>query len=71
VDFYTTGQPLIIYCALVKYLRKKWEYNEAVHQLFIDFKKACDSVRREVLDNILTEFGIPHETGNVNTNVSE
>ena len=40
-------------------LEKKWEYNEAVHQLFIDFKKAYDSVRREVLHNILTEFGIP------------
>jgi hypothetical protein len=35
-----------------------WEYNEAVHQLFIDFKKAYDSVRREVLYNIYTEFGI-------------
>jgi hypothetical protein len=35
------------------------EYNEAVHQLFIDFKKAYDSVRREVLYNILIEFGIP------------
>jgi len=31
----------------------------AVHQLFIDFKKAYDSVRREVLCNILIEFGIP------------
>jgi len=29
-----------------------------MHQLFIDFKKACDSVRREVLYNILIEFGI-------------
>jgi hypothetical protein len=29
-----------------------------VHQLFIDFKKACDSVKREVLYNILLEFGI-------------
>jgi hypothetical protein len=23
---------------------EKWEYNETVHQLFIDFKKAYDSV---------------------------
>jgi hypothetical protein len=38
---------------------KKLEYNETVHQLFIDFKKAYDSVRREVLYNILTEFGVP------------
>jgi hypothetical protein len=42
-------------------LEKKWEYNEAVHQLFIDFKKAYDSVSREVLYNILIEFGIPRK----------
>ena len=30
-----------------------------MHQLFIDFKEAYDSVRREVLCNILLEFGIP------------
>jgi negative regulator of genetic competence, sporulation and motility len=36
-----------------------WEYNGTVHQLFIDFKKAYDSVKREVLYNILLEFGIP------------
>jgi hypothetical protein len=31
----------------------------AVHQLFIEIKKACDSIRREVLYNILIGFGIP------------
>jgi hypothetical protein len=30
-------------------LKKKWEYNDTVHQLFIDLKKAYDSVRREFL----------------------
>jgi hypothetical protein len=40
-------------------MEKKREYSETVHQLFIDFKKAYDSVRREVLYNILIEFGIP------------
>jgi hypothetical protein len=30
-----------------------------VHQLFIDFKKAYDSVKREALYNILLEFDIP------------
>jgi hypothetical protein len=42
-------------------LEKKWEYNGTVHQLFIDFKKVYDSVRREALYNILTEFGIPRK----------
>jgi hypothetical protein len=40
-------------------IEKYWEYNEAVHQLFVDFKKAYYSVRREALYNILIEFGIP------------
>jgi hypothetical protein len=39
-------------------LEKKWEFNGTIHQLLIDFKKAYDSVRREVLYNILIEFGI-------------
>ena len=42
-------------------LEKKWEYNEAVDQLFIDFKEAYDSFRREVLYNILIEFGVPQK----------
>jgi hypothetical protein len=42
-------------------LEKKWEYNGTAHQLFIDFKKAYDSVRRELLYSIFTEFGIPRK----------
>ena len=30
-----------------------------MHKLFIGFKKAYNSVRRDVLCNILIEFGIP------------
>ena len=59
MNFDATGQLLIIYCAFVKYLKKKRDYNEAVHQLFIDLKKAYDSISREVLYNILIEYGIP------------
>jgi hypothetical protein len=58
VDFDATGQLLTIYSALVKYWRKKWEYNEAVYQLLIDFKKAFDSVWREVFYITAIEFGI-------------
>ena len=46
-----------IFC-IRQILEKKWEYNETVHQVFIYFKKAYDSVRRELLYNILIEFGI-------------
>ncbi|KAJ4449560.1 hypothetical protein ANN_00962 [Periplaneta americana] len=40
-------------------MEKKWEYRRTVHQLFIDFKKAYDSVKRKVLYDILIEFDIP------------
>jgi hypothetical protein len=30
-------------------LEEKWEYNGTVHQLFIDFRKAYDSIRREII----------------------
>jgi hypothetical protein len=39
--------------------KKKWECNETVREPCIDFKKAYDSVRRELFYNILIEFGIP------------
>ena len=44
---------------IMQILEKKWEYNEEARQLFVDYKKAYDSVRREVLYNILIKFGIP------------
>ena len=50
----TTDQ---IFC-IQQILEKKWQYNGIVHQLFIDFKKA-QTVKREVLYNIINEFGIP------------
>jgi hypothetical protein len=46
-----------IFC-IRQILEKKKEYNEAVHQLFIDYKKAYDSFRKEVLNNIIIEFSI-------------
>jgi hypothetical protein len=56
VGFDVTDQLLIRFSAFVRYWRKN---NETVHQLFKDFKKAYDSVKREVLYNILIEFGVP------------
>jgi hypothetical protein len=49
---------MTIYSAFVKYF-KKWEYKELANQLCIVFKKAYDSIKREVMYNILIEFGIP------------
>jgi len=49
-----------IFC-IHQILEKKWEYNEEVHHLLIDYKKAYDSVRREVLYKILIQFGIPRK----------
>jgi hypothetical protein len=56
VSLDVTDQLLIRFSAFIRHWIKKWEYNETVHQLFIDFKKAYDSVSRKVLYNILIEF---------------
>jgi hypothetical protein len=61
VDFDVIDQRLIKFSISSRYWRKKWEYNGTAHQLFIDFKKAYNSVKREVLYNILTESGIPRK----------
>jgi len=62
VAFDATGRSTIDHTFCIRQiLEKKWEYNEEVYQLFIDFKKAYDSVRREVLYMVLIEFGIPRK----------
>ena len=40
-------------------LEKKWEYNKDVCQLFIDFEKAYDSIKREFLYDIIIKLGVP------------
>jgi hypothetical protein len=51
----STNEDIFCICQI---LEKKLEYNEAVYQLFMDFKKAYDSARRKVLYNIIFESGI-------------
>jgi hypothetical protein len=46
-------------------LEKIFKYNVLVHQQFIHFKKADNSLKREVLHNILLEFGITKELINL------
>jgi hypothetical protein len=40
-------------------LVRNWEYNEAIHQLFMDFKSAYDRGMKEVLWNILIDIAVP------------
>jgi hypothetical protein len=47
-----------ILCADSSDTGKKWRYSGMVHQTLMDLKIAYDSVRREVLYNILIELGI-------------
>jgi hypothetical protein len=56
-EFDITDCMLLKMFAFIRHWRKMWHSN-TVHQLFINFKKAYDSVTREVLYNILIEFGV-------------
>jgi hypothetical protein len=58
VDFDATGQPLIVYSAFIKYFRKGGIQRSSA-SAFYRLQEAYDSVRREVLYNILIEYGIP------------
>jgi hypothetical protein len=54
VDFDVTDQTLCIH----QLFENKRKYSDTVHQVFIDFKKTLNSVRSELLNKILPEFGI-------------
>jgi hypothetical protein len=56
--FDATGQQLIIYTAFVKQLRRKGNTMKQCLS-YLCFKKVYYSVRREVLYDIIIEFGIP------------
>jgi hypothetical protein len=59
-DFGAIDQRLIKFSISGRYWRK-WEYNGRVNEVLLDFNIACGSVRIEVLNNILIEFGIPRK----------
>ena len=46
-------------------LEKTYEYDVVLHQLFIDFKQAYDSINRNQLLNVMEEFGIPSKLINL------
>ena len=56
VAFYANRSTIDHIFCIRQMLEKKWEYSEEVQQLFIDFKMAYDSVRREVLYKIIIEW---------------
>jgi hypothetical protein len=42
-------------------LEKAWEHNIEIHQIFIDFQRTYDSIRRDNLYAIMVFFGIPNK----------
>jgi hypothetical protein len=40
-------------------LERTCEYKVNIHQLYIDYKQACDTINRAELVEIMKEFGIP------------
>jgi hypothetical protein len=61
VDFGVIDQRLIKFSVSGRYWSKIRECNCTVRQLFIDLKKAYDSVRSYVLYSVLIEFIIPRK----------
>ena len=63
VKYMSTTDHIFCICQI---LEKKWECKEAVHQLFVDFKKVSDSCKK-----YSHWVWYPHENGKANKNVSK
>jgi len=57
----TTDQMFI----LRQIIQKRLEFDKEVHVLFVDFRKAYDSIHRESLLNILKDFKFPRKIINL------
>jgi hypothetical protein len=71
VGFNVTDQLLIRFTAFVKYWKKNGSTMRQYIRLFIDFKKAYHSVRKEVLCNILIEFWVPMKLVRIGKHLSD
>jgi hypothetical protein len=63
VGFNAADQLMITFSAFIRYWRKKSEYNETVHQLVIDIKKAC---KINALSEFLFNFALKYAIRKVN-----
>jgi hypothetical protein len=46
-------------------IEKTYEFNVDIHQLFIDYKQAYDSINQQQMYTIMKEFGIPEKLINL------
>jgi hypothetical protein len=44
-----------------KYMKNEYEYNIDLHNVFVDFKQAFNSVDRPLISECLTEYKIPRK----------
>jgi len=50
---------------IAQIIEKKYEYRQNIRQMFVDFRKAYDSIHRNSLYNIMEEFGFPNKLINL------
>jgi hypothetical protein len=50
---------------LQQIIEKTYEFNVDIHQLFIDYKQAYDSINQQQMYKIMKEFGIPEKIINL------